>query len=189
MTIDEQAMASVFEDAFLPFVIEQHGEQAGPAIRSILTFIRGFYKHVSPEGQNEKIVVFQSLDPAARPIGKIGVECTSLTELVNKVVGPCAIQVIPSGIFIIWAKHSIDPANLSANSVVYSFHQGIEHFHANKKSKRVRLFWIFRFTGYDGGFASAKAAYDSSFLLTSFSEPRRPRWDEVGANGTVLGTR
>ena len=54
---------------------------------------------------------------------------------------------------------------------------------------RVRLFWILRFTGYDGGFANAKAAYDSSFLLTSFSEPRRLRWDEVGANGTVSGTR
>ena len=52
----------------------------------------------------------------------------------------------------------------------------------------VRLFWILRFTGYDGGFANAKAAYDSSFLLTSFSEPRRLRWDEVGANGTVSGT-
>ena len=53
----------------------------------------------------------------------------------------------------------------------------------------VRLFWILRFAGYDGGFASAKAAYDSSFLLTSFSGPRRLRWDEVGANGTVSGTR
>src|ERR1019366_699648 len=128
-------MASVFEDAFLPFVIEQHGEQAGPAVRSILTFVRGFYKHVSPEGQTEKIVVFQSLDPAARPINKAGVECSSLTELVNKVAGPCAIQVVQSGIFIIWAKHSIDPASLSTASVVYSFHKGVEHFHANKKSK------------------------------------------------------
>ena len=47
----------------------------------------------------------------------------------------------------------------------------------------------FLFMGYNGGFASEKAAYDSSFLLTSFSEPRGLRWDEVGANGAVSGTR
>ncbi len=59
----------------------------------------------------------------------------------------------------------------------------------SKDPNRVRLFWIFRFTGYDGGFASEKAAYASSFLLTSVSEPRRLRWDEGGVNGTVSGTR
>ena len=62
-------------------------------------------------------------------------------------------------------------------------------YNPSRLFRRVRLFWIFRFTRYDGGFASAKAAYDSSFLLTSFSEPRRLRWDEVGADGTVSGTR
>ena len=46
-----------------------------------------------------------------------------------------------------------------------------------------------RFSGYEGSFANAKADYDSSFLLTSFSEPRRLRWDEVTAGGTIPGTR
>jgi hypothetical protein len=55
--------------------------------------------------------------------------------------------------------------------------------------RRVRLFWILRCSGYDGSFASAKAAYDSPFLLTSFSLAGRLRWDEAGAWGTVAGTR
>jgi len=58
-----------------------------------------------------------------------------------------------------------------------------------QNSDWVRLFWILRFSGYDGGFASAKAAYDSPFLLTSFSLAGRLRWDEAGAWGTVSGTR
>ncbi|MGJ5816316.1 hypothetical protein [Paludibaculum fermentans] len=137
MTIDETAMASVFEDAFLPFVVREHGEAAGPAVRSILTFIRGFYTHIAPEGRSGKIIIFQSLDPTARPIPKPGLVCSSVTEVVNKIAGHCAIQIIPSGTFILWAKHAIDPAVLSVHSVVYSFYQGAEYFHANKKSKHV----------------------------------------------------
>jgi hypothetical protein len=137
MNIDQTAMTSVFEDAFLPFVVKHHGDKAGPAVRAILTFIKGLYQHVAPEGLNDEIIVFQTLDDAHRPITKAGTECTALAELVNKVAGPCAIQVIPSGIFILWAKHAVDIAHLSQTAVVYSFHRGVERFHANKESKDI----------------------------------------------------
>jgi hypothetical protein len=180
MTIDLQAMANVFEEAFLPFVVQQHGEQAGPAVRSILTFIKGFYQHVAPESQNEKIIVFQSLDPAARPIKKPGIECSSLIEVVNKVAGPCAIQVIPSGIFIVWAKHAIDPANLSLHSVVYSFHQGVEHFHAKKKSKLLAQLMPGRSSNFAvptfSSLRDALASYRDTTARTSSCEILNTAW-------------
>jgi hypothetical protein len=180
MTIDEKAMASVFEDAFVPFVIRHHGNRAGPVVRSILSFIKVFYEHVAPDGQNEAIVIFQTLDDASRPITDPGIECASLHELVNKATGPCAIQVIPSGAFIIWAQFAVDPEHLSQTSVVYSFYQGIERFHANRETKLIAKV----IPGRSSNFAvptfnilkDALAAYRDTMVRTSACEILSGAW-------------
>lgn len=182
MTIDEQAMASVFEDAFLPFVIQRHGDKAGPAVRSLLTFIKGFYQHVAPEGQNEAIVIFQTLDDATRPINNPGIECSSLTELANKVAGPCAIQVIPSGVFIVWANYTADSEDLSKTAVVYSFYQGIEYFHANRQRKLLVKLIPGRSSNFAvptfEGLKEALSAYRDTMVRTSSCEILNTAWYE-----------
>jgi hypothetical protein len=49
-------------------------------------------------------------------------------------------------------------------------------------------FGFLRFSGHEGSFAGARAAYKFVFLLTILSAGRR-RWDEAGGGGTVSGTR
>jgi hypothetical protein len=56
-------------------------------------------------------------------------------------------------------------------------------------SNGVQLFWILRFSGYEGSFADAKAPYDSPSLVTIFSMRRRLGRDEEAADGAVSGTR
>jgi hypothetical protein len=182
MTIDEKAMASVFEDAFVPFVIQHHGGKAGPAVRSILTFIKDFYEHVAPEGQDETIIIFQTLDDTSRPITDSGVECTSLHELVNKVAGPCAIQVIPSGVFIIWPQFAADPEHLSQTAVVYSFYQGTERFHAKKETKLIPKVIPGRSSNFAvptfNSLKEALAAYRDTMVRTSSCEILENAWYE-----------
>lgn len=180
MTIDEAAMAKVFEDAFVPFVIQHHGSKAGPALRAILTFIRGFYEHVAPESQGQAIVIFQTLDDAARPITDGGIPCTSFQELAHKVVGPCAIQVIQSGGFVIWPAFEADVHEISRTAVVYSFNLGVERFYANKENKLLPK--VIR--GRSSNFAvptfnslrEALAAYRDTVVRTSSCEIMSTAW-------------
>jgi hypothetical protein len=183
MTIDQEAMVSVFEDAFLPFVIKHHGPKAGPAVRAILTFIKGFYQSVAaPESLNDEIIVFQTLDDAHRPIAEAGIECTALTESVNKVVGPCAIQIVPSGIFILWANHSSNAAHLSERAVVYSFHKGVERFHANRESKDIKKLIPGRTSNFAvPTFNSLKDALASYRIRRSGRRPVKS-WTRPGTN-------
>jgi hypothetical protein len=183
MNIDETAMASVFEDAFVPFVIQHHGGKAGPAVRSILTFIRGLYEHLAPEGQDETVIIFQTLDDTARPITNPGVECSSVLELVNKVSGPCAIQVIPSGVFIIWPQFAADPEHLSQTAVVYSYYRGIERFHAKKESKLIPKVMPGRSSNFAlptfNSLRDALAAYRDTMVRTSSCEILNTAWYEA----------
>jgi hypothetical protein len=182
MNIDETAMASVFADAFVPFVIEHHGAKAGPTVRSILTFIKGFYEHVAAEAQDETIIIFQTLDDAARPITDAGLECASLHELVNTVAGPCAIQVTPSGVFIIWPQFTADPEHLSQFAVVYSFYRGTERFHANRETKILPKVIPGRSSNFAlptfSNLKEALAAYRDTMVRTSSCEILNTAWYE-----------
>jgi len=182
MTVDEQAMAAVFEDAFVPFVLQHHGAAAGSAVRSILGFLKSFYQHFAPDGHNESLMVFRVLEGRPAPITSGGFECTSVAEVVNKVVGPCAIQLLPSGAFMLWANCIADPIELSLSAVVYSFHQGTEHFHANKESKVI----VKLIPGRSSNFAlptfsslrDALAAYRDNMVRTSSCEILNTAWYE-----------
>lgn len=182
MKIDLQAMASVFEQAFLPFIREQHGVKASPVVKAILKFINGFYQHVAPESLNHQIVVFQTVDDDNRPISIPGVECTALTELVNKVSGPCAIQVMRSGIFILWAGHAANVTDLSETSVVYSFDKGVERFHANSKSQEIQKLIPGRTSNFAvptfNSLRDALAAYRDTQVRTSSCEILTTAWYE-----------
>jgi hypothetical protein len=182
MSINLQAMASVFAEAFMPFVVEHHGDAAGKTVREILAFIRGFFQHVAPEGLNDQIVVFQTLDESHRPISIPGVECTDFTELVNKVLGPCAIQVIPSGIFVLWAGHSADIAEISKTAVVYSFNKGVERFHAKTESKDIAKLIPGRTSNFAvptfDSLREALAHYRDTQVLTSSCEILSNAWYE-----------
>ena len=182
MTIDEKAMATVFAEAFVPFVIQHHGNQAGPAVRSLLAFIQGLFEHIAPEGQNDTIIIFQALDDTKRPISNPGVECTSLNELVNKVLGPCTIQVIPSGVFIIWSQFTADPEHLSETAVVYSFQQGIERFYAKKETKLIPKVIPGRSSNFAvptfNSLKDALAAYRDTMVRTSSCEILNTAWYE-----------
>jgi len=182
MTIDEQAMASVFEDAFIPFVIQHHGDKASPTVRAILKFVKGFYQYVSPEGLNEQIIVFQTLDDSARPITKIGLACVSLSELVNKIAGPCAVQVLLGGTFILWAQFEADAGDVSQVAVVYSFHKGVERFHAKKQVKELAKVIPGRSSNFAvptfHGLKTALAAYRDTIARTSSCEILSNAWFE-----------
>jgi hypothetical protein len=182
MTLDEQAMTAVFEDAFVPFVLQHHGAAASPAVRSILAFLKSLYQHLAPDGHDETIVVFQVLDGVPGPITNPGLECVSVTEVVNKVVGPCAIQLLPNGTFVLWANCAADPVQLSRSAVVYSFYRGTEHFHANQESKMV----VKLIPGRSSNFAlptfsklrDALASYRDNMARTSSCEILNTAWYE-----------
>jgi hypothetical protein len=182
MNIDLQAMAEIFGDAFVPFVVKHHGDAASPVVRSILSFIKGLWEYIAPESLNHQLVIFQTLNDADRPISSSGLECYAFTELANKVLGPCVIQVVPSGAFILWTEHSANALDLSQTAVVYSFEKGTERFYAKSESKLLRKLIPGRTSNFAvptfNDLREALAAYRDTQVLTSSCDILSTAWYE-----------
>jgi hypothetical protein len=136
---DLEGMLEVAQQLHVTMVTEVFGDTGVPALRKLLVAINHLYRLVAPEIHRGTIIVVKTINDARlhlEPPPEIILSLENLPPLRETAV----IQVFENGSFALWQLSGVDPQSLAVDAIVYSFHQGVEKFHANnKRSTLIKL--------------------------------------------------
>jgi hypothetical protein len=135
-----EGMLEVAQQLHVTMVTDVYGDTGVPALRKLLIAINHLYKRVAPEIHRGTIIVVKTISDAPLHLETAPVTILSLDNLPPLRKETIVIQVFENGSFALWQLASVDPQSLAVDAIVYSFHQGIEKFHANdKRSTLIKL--------------------------------------------------
>src|SRR5438552_3825497 len=98
--IDEARLAALYDDAYLPFIEQQHGPIGGVAARALMHTLKELYAHREPTSF-DRLILFQTVQES--PLLPARAEYVSLPELCRLTDAIMAIQVTTGGILRVLA--------------------------------------------------------------------------------------
>jgi hypothetical protein len=131
---DLEAMNAIAQQLYVPIVVRAHGDAGGEILRSLLVFLRELYQYVPPETVTGRVVIFKTIDSAARPVPvHQAVKSKAFEALAQNLKGPCTLQVLHNGEVFLWVGRTHDPKELASVAVVYTYEDRIERFYARNE--------------------------------------------------------
>ena len=134
LNIDQARLAALYNEAYLPFIEQQHGTVGGQATRALMQVLKDLYAHREPLAF-ERLIVFQTVQES--PLLPAIAEFVSIAELCRLTDTRIAIQVITGGVLRVLTEIP-DILALSDVAVVYVYGEDHEeYFWARGQNRRV----------------------------------------------------
>lgn len=134
LNIDQARLAALYNEAYLPFIEDQHGTAGAMAARVLMQTLKDFYAHREPRSF-ERLIVFQTVEES--PLLPASADYASVAELCRLTDARMAVQVTAAGALRLLTE-SPDILALSETAVVYVYGEDREeYFWARSQSRRV----------------------------------------------------
>jgi hypothetical protein len=134
LKIDQARLAALYNEAYLPFIEQQHGTAGGQAARALMQTLKDLYAHREP-ASFERLIVFQNVQES--PLPAATAEFMSVAELCRLPDARMAIQVMTGGVLRVLAEIP-DILAVSDAAVVYVYGEdNEEYFWARGQNRKV----------------------------------------------------
>jgi len=134
LKIDEDRLAAMYNETYLPFIEQQHGAAGGMAARALMQALKNIYAHREPISF-ERLIVFQAVQEF--PLLPAMAEFLSVAELCQLTYARMAIQVMAGGAVRVLTEIP-DILSISNTAVVYIYGEDHEeYFWARGEKRRV----------------------------------------------------